>query len=722
MYLFPEDALEQFGFNKIKTSIQNNCISAPAKLLAQNIVPIDDKPSLLLSLNQTNEYYGIILSASYFPLFQFHDIGKSLDLLRVKNAILSVTQFLEIKLNTESANSIIRFLNEKKDIYETLYLLVNEQIASTEIIKLIDKIIDATGEVRSTASTRLGQIRKDLSLKRREFEKLFSQQISKYRKLGFLAETEETVHNGHKVLAILSEHKRSVKGIVVGSSESGKTTYMEPLETLEVFNEVFELEAEERREIEFLLKNLGNELRPSFDIIKNHFALLVNLDFIRAKAQYAKEINASLPEITDTPQIKLFKAYHPILLQQNKLSQKETVPLYITLDPQTRILIISGPNAGGKSIAMKTVGLLQLMLQSGLLISADERSKMGLFKSFLCDIGDSQSIENELSTYSSRLLKMRKFSEWADSKSLILIDEFGSGSDPGLGGCIAEALFEDIHRKKAIGIFTTHYLNIKTAASRFSGAENGCMLFDEEHLKPLYILHTGQPGSSYTFLVAEKIGLQKHLIKSAKDKANVENLKLDNLLVQLQRDKSKTAQKLQELDTNNAKAQEARTKYMELFERYVGVMEKFKANRESELHLLELGRKFKSFMNDLEHTKNKKEIFQRILKTTEKESIRRTDKQSSEKSKQELSPEEFAHFASHLVVGAEVRIFNAVQTGIIDEIKKDKAIIIYGNVKTTVNLSKLIPIHAPEFIKQAPKKTNKPQNRKPNKPNKPKQE
>lgn len=691
MRLYPQETLEQFEFDKIRQWVAEYCRNPKAAQKALKMNPLENKDLCLVFLNQTHEYANLLRSAAFFPPHQFPDISKEVELIRIQNSMLVEKQFLAIREVSEIANALLRYFGEKAGVLPMLNLILAEIYHTPDIIKAIDKVIDQNAEVRSTASTRLASIRRDLSARRRELEKLFNAQVQKYRKLGYLAETEETVANGHRVLSVLAEYKKVVKGMMVGSSDTGKTTFIEPIETLDLNNEVFELEQEEKREVISILKNLTSELRPFKDLIKNYEQALVLFDFVRAKALLAVELNAHLPFLSAKPAIRLLQARHPLLYLQNKKAGKETIPLNIDLDQQKRILVISGPNSGGKSISLKTVGLLQIMLQAGLLVPCKENSEMGFFDFLLTDIGDSQSIENELSTYSSRLVKMRKFVDLAGKTSLCLIDEFGTGSDPELGGAIAEAILEDISSKKSFAIITTHYLNIKLAADRLPGVINGCMLFDENTLQPLYQLSVGQPGSSYTFLVAEKIGLHKHIINQAKQKVNSESLKLDTLLTRLQKDKSSIAKQLHSLQSKQERAEQAKTKYDELFERYKDLMERRKSTREDDQKLMELGRKLRILIHEFEHSKDKKTVFKKFSKTAQDESMRKVERKKQEENAK-LSEAQIAAYKKVLKPGVKVTIYKGKQIGVVESIEKTKAHVIFGAVKSIVDLKSLVPV------------------------------
>jgi DNA mismatch repair protein MutS2 len=406
---------------------------------------------------------------------------------------------------------------------------------------MIDEILDETGQVKDSASEELAEIRMNLYRKRNELRKVFDRIVGKLNKQGYLADIEESFLNGRRVLAVFAEQKRMIKGILHGESDSRRTSFIEPEETTELNNAVFSLENEERKEVYRILRKLTQDLSIYASVLKNYLNIAGEFDFIRAKAKFALEYNGNYPVVLDKAHVKLIQAYHPLLYLYNKKNNKPTIPVDLSLHEKQRILVISGPNAGGKTVTLKTVGLLQLMMQSGLLVPVHPDSEMGIFKQIMIHIGDTQSLEFELSTYSSHLKNMKHFMENANGKTLFFIDELGSGSDPNLGGAFAEVIMEELAIKHSFGIVTTHYLNLKVMANKVAGIINGAMQFDEKNLLPMYKLVVGKPGSSYTFSIAERIGLEKRLIDKARKLVDDDHFTLDKLL-------NRTEQDLQHID------------------------------------------------------------------------------------------------------------------------------------------------------------------------------
>ena len=403
-------------------------------------------------------------------------------------------------------------------------------------LELLDEVLDEVGVVKDNASEELQKIRMSLFRRRNELRRVFERVIAKLNKAGYSTDIEESFSNGRRVVAVFAEHKRQVKGILHGESDTRKTAFIEPEETVELNNEIYSLENEERKEVLRILRQLTSNLSVYAELLKTYHIVVGEYDFARAKAKFAIDINGEFPLVLDKAHIELKNAFHPLLYLYNKRSGKTTIPVSITLDDKSRILVISGPNAGGKTVTLKTIGLLQIMVQSGLLVPVHPSSQMGIFKQLMIHIGDTQSLEFELSTYSSHLKNMKHFMEVANGKTLFFIDELGSGSDPNLGGAFAEVIMEELAHKRSVGIVTTHYLNLKVMANKVPGIINGAMAFDEQNLLPMYKLIIGKPGSSYTFSIAERIGLPQHLINKARKLVDEDHFTLDKLLNRTEQD------------------------------------------------------------------------------------------------------------------------------------------------------------------------------------------
>ncbi|HKR07253.1 MAG TPA: DNA mismatch repair protein MutS, partial [Bacteroidia bacterium] len=546
MRIFPETSLLTTEFEKIKELVSFHCIGALGKRKLDEIQISSDIDVINLLLAKTNEFKQLIAASEVFPTDNYKDISKELNLLKIENSVLSSEQFINILKITFTIRDLFRFFETNAAKYPQLFSVLENVRFEKNIITEIETVFDEEGVVRSTASAELARIRRTLQRSRVEADRIYQAVINKYRKEDKLTESEQSSRNGRRVISVFAEQKRALKGIVHDVSTTGKTVFLEPEEVIEINNSIFNLEQEERLEIQRILRELTSSLRKYHSLLSQYMEVLSEFDFTRAKALFAIVSDAHLPHIVNKSCIELKNAKHPLLYVYNKENKKQTIPFDLRLNEQ-RILVISGPNAGGKTVCMKTIGLLQMMLQSGMLVTADENSTMGIFEHLLVDIGDSQSLEYELSTYSSRLQHAKVFLERSNEKSLFLIDEFGTGTDPNLGGALAESILVELNKKKAFGIITTHYLNLKVMADKTPGIINGSMAFDAKNLKPLYRLMIGKPGSSYTFVVAERSGLPQSVIQRAKSKVDNKSLVLEKLLNDVEKEKSVLKKKLDDV-------------------------------------------------------------------------------------------------------------------------------------------------------------------------------
>lgn len=537
MRVFPESALVQLEFNKIQLLLIEHCKTEYAKSRAENLRVHTKKELIELELQQSNEYKLLVQGGQYFPNDHVLNLSREIKLLGIAGAVLSGDQIMQIRKLAESLQSIFRWYDtERRTAYPALAKVIANTYYEKAILQKIDEVLDENGTVKDNASNDLSRIRLNLYKRRNELRRLFERIVQKLTKSGYVADIEEAFLNGRRVVALFAEYKRQIKGILHGESDTRKTAFVEPEETIELNNEIFALEQEENREVYRILRELTQSLSVYSDLLKGYHDVLGEYDFIRAKARLAIDTNGNYPMLTDKAHVHLIKATHPLLYLYNKKSNKQTIPVDITLAENNRILVISGPNAGGKTVTLKTVGLLQLMLQSGLLVPVNPDSEMGIFRQLMIHIGDTQSLEFELSTYSSHLKNMKYFMENANGKTLFFIDELGSGSDPNLGGAFAEVILEELVKKHAMGIVTTHYLNLKVMANKTPGIINGAMAFDEKNLLPMYKLLIGKPGSSYTFSIAERIGLDPLLVGRAKKLVDDNHFQLDKLLNRTEQD------------------------------------------------------------------------------------------------------------------------------------------------------------------------------------------
>jgi DNA mismatch repair protein MutS2 len=686
MKIFPAHSLLLEEFEKVKLLAGEECAGLLGQQLIMGLKPIDDFDLVISNLRQCEEFRNMLVTGDNFPTDGYPDITNELKLLFIRNSVLTLTQVLQVAKVTALMHRIFEFFKGKDEKYPLLFQRLANTSFEPGILKEIDKVIDDTGHVRNSASPDLARIRKSLSRKRVEADQLYQNIIQKYRKNGWLTEAEESYRSGRRVISIFSEQKRTAKGIIHDLSSSGKTCFIEPEEAIGINSLLQQLEEDEHEEILKILRELTEFLRKYHTLLSAYLNHLANYDMIAAKAKLAINLNAHLPHVENKPHIDLIAACHPLLYSYNKAAGKSTIPFDLKLDDQNRILVISGPNAGGKTVCMKTVGLLQILLQSGFLITADSKSHFGFFKNLLVDIGDSQSLEFELSTYSSRLKHMKIFLQQAEAKTLFLIDEFGTGTDPSLGGALAEAILEELNFRKAFGIITTHYMNLKVLADRTPGIINGSMAFDAKKLEPQFRLEIGKPGSSYTFVVAERSGLPYTVINRARKKVKKNNLLLEELLTKMEREKTDLSRLLELNKINEKRLQEMIGRYeknvQQQEQRQESDSEKL---RQKELRLsTQLEEKFKRFVKEWREAKNKKLVL-------DKYNTQLNERKNILSRKEEILQAELLKYNQKMIKkGSTVRLKNGKVTGIVEILDDQKVTIVFGNVRTVADLSNLI--------------------------------
>ncbi len=699
---FPESALVQLEFEKVKTILASYCRSEYAKHQAGNLRIHTKKEFIETALQQSNEYKLLVQSGQYFPNDFVVNISKELKLLGIPGAVLSGEQFLLIKKLADNTGNIFRwFDNERRAAYPALSKVIEDTYFEKSINELINDVLDDTGNVKDSASEDLARIRMSLYRKRNDLRRLFDKIVSKLNKQGCLADIEESFMNGRRVLAVFAEQKRMIKGVLHGESDSRRTTFIEPEETTELNNDIFSLENEETKEVYKILRKLTGQLSVYAALLKTYFDTAGEFDFIYAKARFAAAVGGNYPLLYDKAHVKLINAYHPLLLLYNQKNNKPTIPINISLNDKSRILVISGPNAGGKTVTLKTVGLLQLMLQSGLLVPVNADSEMGIFKQIMIHIGDTQSLEFELSTYSSHLKNMKHFMENANGKTLFFIDELGSGSDPNLGGAFAEVIMEELAHKHSFGIVTTHYLNLKVMANKVPGIINGAMQFDEKNLLPLYKLIIGKPGSSYTFSIAERIGLDKRLIEKARQLVDGDHFTLDKLL-------NRTEQDLQQIDAEKKGLQHLLKENERLKKEMQQVMDKEKHLQEVERlkHLNKISEDKLAYLKDMERRLKamviewrKAEDKDNVVKMIHALLFNQKEKMVTEKH-QKKQDEKFIEIGGEIKIGDKVRMKKNRQVGIVKELRGKKAVLQVGVIPITVDLQDLVVVRdkAPDKI------------------------
>lgn len=698
MKLYPESASVQLELDKIKSLLHEKCRLEYSKAKAAELRIHTHKAYIERELKQTHEYKQLLQNGIYFPNDYVLNLAKELKLLGIPGAVMTGEQLVAIRKLALSMESIFRwFDSERRKAYEALVLVVEGTYYEKAILALINDVIDETGNVKDSASEELQSIRMSLYRKRAELRRAFERIISKLNKSGYLADIEESFMNGRRVVAVFAEQKRTVKGILHGESDSRKTAFIEPEETIELNNDIYELESSESREVYRILRELTAKISIYAPLLTTYHSIVGEYDFIRAKASFGIDMAAEYPVVIDKAHVHLVKAYHPLLFLYNKKSGKPTIPTDITLDAQNRILVISGPNAGGKTVTMKTVGLLQMMVQSGLLVPVHPSSQFGIFKQLMINIGDTQSIEADLSTYSSHLLSMKHFMENANGKTLFFIDELGSGSDPNLGGAFAEVIMEELARKHAMGIVTTHYLNLKVMANKTPGIMNGAMAFDEKTLMPLYKLIVGKPGSSYTFSIAERIGLDKRLINRARTLVDEDHFKLDKLL-------NRTEQNLHQVEQKSRELQQLVKENDRLKKEMETVLQKEKHRQQVELlkqqnkitedriaYLKDMERKLRQMVIEWKKSEDKDKVVKGIAGLL----FNKNDQQVVSKKQKQLDSR-YAEVGGDIKIGDKVKMKRNQQVGEVLEIRGKRAVVKIGLLPMQFDVADLVVVKEKE--------------------------
>lgn len=668
----------------------------------------------LLSLKKTSEFLTSFESSNAIPFNEYEDIEEELKLMMIENYRLENLAFIRIKSMTEQIGKLQKYFPTLFDTFPTLLDEVLQLEFRKEIIDKIDKVFNRFAEVKSEASPTLKLVRSEIQLARKAIDENFNKAMNHYSQNDLLDDIRETIIDDQRVLAVKSGFKKRVSGRVLGISKTGSITYIQPDSVVKHYFSLRENQEIEKKEIDKILRQLTAEISEFQEELTAYQKYIFDLDLTRAKAKFAEVINGILPKINKHQTLKLVDAYHPLLWIRNK---EENSPIYsqtISLNEHNRIICISGPNAGGKSITLKTVGLLQLMIQSGILVPVHPKSEMFFFDNIMTDIGDNQSIENHLSTYSSRLKKMSEIIRKADEKTLLLIDEFGTGSDPELGGALAESFLEFFYDKKSFAIITTHYTNIKLVVEQLPAAKNAAMLFDEESLEPLYKLEIGQAGSSFTFEVAEKNRIPRFIINAAKKKVEKDIVNLDKTIVKLQQEKYEVEKLKTDLTEKKESVVDKRDNLQKLNQQLEQKLYNFQKLYEDEHRKLQFGNKIEAFIDSYTKGKSRKEVVKDFVKILEQEKYRKLniDKDESKRLqvikrkitqqlKKETIQEKIAETNEKLEekrkedrslwlkIGQRVRITGSTSVGTIEKITKNKVIVNYGLFKTTIDADEL---------------------------------
>ncbi|RFM26528.1 endonuclease MutS2 [Deminuibacter soli] len=694
MKLYPESAAVQLEFDKVKALLREHCKSEYARQKADELRIHTRKEYILTELQQSHEFKLMLQLSQYFPNDYVLNISRDIKLLGIPGSMLTGEQWIQVRKLAESLEKIFRwFDNERRTAYPALSKVIADTYYEKTIIELIDEVLDEAGNVKDTASAELQRIRMGLYRKRNELRRTFEKVVARLNKAGYAADIDESFSNGRRVVAVFAEYKRQVKGILHGESDSRRTAYIEPEETIELNNEVYTLENDERKEVQRILRELTQRMSVYSPLLAVYHQVVGEFDFIRAKGRLALDVNGNYPNVGDQAILDLKDAYHPLLYLYNSKSGKPTIPVNLTLDDKSRILIISGPNAGGKTVTMKTIGLNQLMLQAGLLVPVHPASQMGIFKQLLIHIGDTQSLEFELSTYSSHLLHMKHFLETANGKTLFFIDELGSGSDPNLGGAFAEVILEELARKHSFGIVTTHYLNLKVMANHTAGIINGAMAFDEVRLQPLYRLMVGKPGSSYTFSIAERIGLPQAMINKARKLVDEDHFRLDKILNKNEQEGQKLDKEKKELnrllrDNERLKAEMEQVLNKERHRQQVELLKHQNAITEDRIsYLKETERKLKQIVLEWRKAEDKNAIIKQVQELLFKKKEQLVNSKVAKKLETK-----YREITGEIVVGAKVKIKKNYQVGEVREIRGRRAIVQIGVIPMNVELSDLVVV------------------------------
>lgn len=717
--IYPESFEDKIKFTRIRELVKDSCMSGLGREAVDEMSFSTHFDEVSLNLLRTNEFKKVCLEEDSFPTGYFIDVREPLARIRTEGRFMDESELFDLKRSLGTINDICRFFNKKEEEdYPKLKELVAQVAVFPFILDNIDGILNKFGKIKDNASPELARIRREIFNKQSSISRKLSAILKKAKQDGLVdADVTVSIRDGRAVIPVPAANKRKLGGIVQDESATGKTSFIEPAEVVEINNEVRELEYAERREMTRILIEMANVIRPYIDDLLESYRFMGTIDFIRAKARFAISINALLPNYKNQQNFDWRNAMHPLLYLQHKAAGKEVVPLNIELsDPKQRLLLISGPNAGGKSVCLQTVGLVQYMFQCGLLVPMEETSTMSFFRHIFMDMGDEQSIENDLSTYSSHLFNMKHFLRYSQQETLILIDEFGTGTEPMLGGAIAESVLEQLNKQKVYGVITTHYTNLKHMASQTEGIENGAMLFDTGRIMPLYKLQIAQPGSSFAFEIARKIGLPEDILNSAKEKIGQEHVDYDKNLREIVRDKRYWEQKRNTIRINEKKLADVLERYQldlqnikkerkEILEQAKAEAEHLlsKANKEIENTIRtiketqankektkEARQQLEAFKELAVDQKLKDEHIERKIKQIEEREKRKTDRKSNKQDEAAIAARLRPKKEDRpLQVGDNVKLKGQTTPGEVLKIQGKEATVAFGSLSTTVKISRL---------------------------------
>ena len=721
----PEKSLLDLEFDTVLSQLGTHCITGLGKEAIAAIKPIDEEEEIVKDLTLVSEYVASFDNDNRIPNHGFDDLSAEISLLKIENSVLEIEGFRRIAAVNDTSNTLLKFFKKFKEYYPHLKSLGEEIEVTKEPKQKIDAVIDRFGEIRNNASEELNRIRKQINSVRGKIGQSFQRALSTYTSADYLDDIRETVVDNKRVLAVKAMHRRKVKGAIMGSSKTGSIVYIEPETTLQYSRELNNLTFEESEEIQRILRELTAYFQPFRPLLQQYQEYLTSIDTIYARAMYAQSINGVLPIISHDREMELIDAYHPLLYLNHKEAKKPTYPQDIRLYTQHRIIVISGPNAGGKSITLKTVGLLQLMLQSGMLIPVHEKSRVCFFSQIITDIGDNQSIENHLSTYSYRLKNMKYFLRKCNAKTLFLIDEFGTGSDPELGGALAEAFLEEFYNREAYGIITTHYSNLKVLANELPHMTNANMQFDNRTLEPVFKLIMGEAGSSFTFEVAQKNGIPYSLINRAKKKIERGKVRFDATIAKLQKERKQMMDTGASLKAKESKAEKEGEKLEELNLKVKAKLNSYQELYDHNQRMIVLGNRLNEIADRYFDNGKKRPLIADLLRLVETENAKRKKKSAAEKRKERETKKKAEEETQKAIasirkekkkkkaapkpepvkpkidfkVGDQVRLFDGKSVGTIDSIEKRKAVVNYGVFTTQVNLEALDLVQAAKKAK-----------------------
>lgn len=726
--IYPQNFEQKTVFDKVRRLISDKCLSPLGQERVAEMEFSADYTTVIERLEQTDEFVRILHGEVEFPASFFFDVRYSLKRIRPEGTWLDEKELFDLKRSLQTINDIVRFFRTEEDeeiAYPALTALAGDILVFPQLIGKIDSILDKFGKVKDNASPTLAQIRKEISSTMSGISRSLQSILRNAQSEGVVdKDVTPTMRDGRLMIPVAPAFKRKIKGIVHDESASGKTVFIEPEVVVEANNRVRELEGDERREIMKILTEFTNIVRPMVPDILQSYEFMADIDFIRAKALFAEQVKGIKPVVENVQQVDWARAVHPLLYLSLQKQNKQVIPLDITLDEKKRILIISGPNAGGKSVCLKTVGLLQYMMQCGLLIPLHESSRTGIFSSIFIDIGDEQSIENDLSTYSSHLTNMKYFVRNCNEKTIILIDEFGSGTEPQIGGAIAEALLDRFNRNRSFGVITTHYQNLKHFAEDTEGIVNGAMLYDRHLMQPLFKLSIGNPGSSFAVEIARKIGLPEDVIADASAKIGSDYIDMDKYLQDIVRDKRYWESKRQNIRQQEKKLEDITSRYEkdleEVNRQRKEIMREAKAEAqrilaEANARIENTVREIKEAQAEKEQTKLARKALEEFKASVEsageeddkiaRKMAKLQERKERKKQKQNAPAAKQTFNRDVIEVGDNVRLKGQVSAGTVMELQGKQAVVAFGMIKSTLKLEQLEKVSKGQIKKEIQKST-----------------